>query len=234
MLFRSHVNNETGAIQPIAEIAELLANSPVYLHTDAAQGFAKDSALRHQRIDLISISGHKICAPKGVGALVVRRRGRERPPLSPLFFGGGQERGLRPGTLPVALIAAFGEAAELWARDSAERWRSGLEMRRRLLDKLAPLHPAINGDEARCLPFILNLSIPDWESEAVMEAWSDLVSVSSGAACSSQSYTCSHVLSAMGIAADRAAGAIRFSWCHMTKMPDTAAMVDALQGVRSH
>jgi cysteine desulfurase len=230
-----HVNNETGVIQPIEEIAKHLAGKPVYFHTDAAQGFARETgALRHERIDLISISAHKICGPKGVGALIVRRRGKDRPPLAPLQFGGGQERGLRPGTLPVALIAAFGHAAELWAREAEERWRRGTEFRRRLLEGMAPLQPVVNGDETRCIPFLLNVSIPGADSESVMDAWIDLVSVSSGAACSSQSYTCSHVLTAMGILAERAEAAIRFSWCHLTDMPDTAAMVNALQEVRTH
>jgi cysteine desulfurase len=224
------VNNETGVVQPVAEIAERLAGTPVYIHTDAAQGFARDTeALLHPRLDLISISGHKICGPKGIGALIVRRRGRERAPLSPLLFGGGQERGLRPGTLPVALIAAFGAAAELWAGEAEERRQCGLEFRRRLLEGLAPLRPIVLGDQQRCLPFILNVSIPGRDSESVMDAWSDLVSVSSGAACTSQSYTCSHVLTAMGVSPEVAEGAIRFSWCHMTETPDTAAMVRSLQ-----
>ena len=230
-----HVNNETGAIQPIAEIAERLASTPVYFHTDAAQGFAKDiAALRHERIDLISISAHKICGPKGVGALIVRRRGKDRPAIAPLLFGGGHERGLRPGTLPVALIAGFGLAAELWAAEEDERRHCGLEFRRRLLEGLAPLQPVVNGDESRCLPFLLNVAIPGTDSDSVMEAWSDLVSVSSGAACSSQSYTCSHVLTAMGISESRAAAAIRFSWCHMTELPDLEQMVSALVEVRTH
>jgi cysteine desulfurase len=227
-----HVNNETGVIQPVAEIAERLAGTPVYFHTDAAQGFARGTeALQHPGLDLISISAHKICGPKGIGALIVRRRGRERAPLSPLLFGGGQERGLRPGTLPVALIAAFGAAAELWAKEAEERRRCGFQFRRRLLEGLAPLHPIVLGDEQRCLPFILNVSIPGRDSESVMEAWSDFVSVSSGAACTSQTYTCSHVLTAMGVPPEIAAGAIRFSWCHMTETPDTAAMVQSLQEI---
>jgi cysteine desulfurase len=222
-------------VQPIREISEQLAGRTVYFHTDAAQGFAKESAgLRNERIDLISISAHKISGPKGIGALIVRRRGQDRPPLTPLMFGGGHERGLRPGTLPVALIAGFGHAAELWAREAEERWRCGLEFRRRLLEGLAPLRPVVNGDEARCLPFILNVSIPGTDSESIMSAWSDLVAVSSGAACSSHSYTCSHVLAAMGIPSENAASAIRFSWCHMSEMPDTAAMVDALQQAGVH
>ena len=145
-----------------------------------------------------------------------------------------RQRGLRPGTLPVALIAAFGHAAELWMQEADERWRRGLEFRRRLLEGLAPLHPVVNGDESRCLPFLLNVSIPGADSESIMNAWSDLVSVSSGAACSSQSYTCSHVLTAMGIAAENAAAAIRFSWCHMTEMPETAAILSSLPGREVH
>lgn len=228
-----HVNNETGVIQPVAEIAEHLRDLPVYFHTDAAQGFAKETnSLRHERIDLISISGHKICGPKGIGALIVRRRGRERPPLAPLLFGGGHERGLRPGTLPVALIAALGEAAERWASQSAARRQSGLDFRARLLDGLRPLHPVLNGDPSLALPFILNVSFPGRDSDSIMQAWESLVSVSSGAACSSHSYTCSHVLSAMGLRGDRAASAIRFSWCPLTPLPDTAAMVEALQEAR--
>ena len=110
-----HVNNETGVRQPIEEIAALLESLPsIHFHVDAAQGFGKElRALRHARIDFISASGHKIHAPQGIGALIVRRRGRQRPPLAPLLHGGGQELGLRSGTLPVALIAAFGRAAEV-------------------------------------------------------------------------------------------------------------------------
>jgi cysteine desulfurase len=230
-----HVNNETGVTQPIEEIADRLAGKPVYFHTDAVQGFAKEPAtLRHERIDLISISAHKICGPKGVGGLIIRRRGRKRPPVEPLAFGGGQERGLRPGTLPVALIAAFGLAAELSAAEADERRQHGLEFRRRLLEGLVPLRPVVHGDPDRCLPFILNLAIPGIDFDSVVEAWQDLVSVSSGAACSAQSYTCSHVLTAMGIPPADAAAAIRFSWCHMTELPDTAAMVNALKGVLAH
>jgi len=227
-----HVNNETGVIQPLGEIAALLAGRPAYLHTDAAQGFAREvTELRNERIDLISLSAHKICGPKGVGALVTRRRKEGRLPVSPLLFGGGQERGLRPGTLPVALIAAMGEAAERWTGQASARWTGGVAFRRKLLEGLAPLGPVVNGDLDRNLPFILHLSFPGWDSDSLMRTWSELVSVSSGAACSAQSYTCSHVLTAMGIAPERAAGAIRFSWCHLTELPDTAALVAALREV---
>jgi len=107
-------NNETGARQPISEITDTLASHEAFFHTDAAQSFGKDLAvLRNPRIDLLSVSAHKLYGPKGIGALVTRRRGYAKPPLSPLMHGGGQERGLRPGTLPVALIAGLGKAAEL-------------------------------------------------------------------------------------------------------------------------
>src|SRR5690606_1917705 len=101
-------NNETGVVQPLDEVCEVLEGHPAYFHTDAAQAFGKViEPLRNGRIDLISVSGHKVFAPKGVGALITRRRGYERVPLRPLVHGGGQERGLRPGTLPVALVAAL-------------------------------------------------------------------------------------------------------------------------------
>lgn len=95
-----HVNNETGVIQPISEVASVLKDSQIFLHVDAAQGFGKElEPLRNPRIDLISVSGRKLYAPKGIGALIARRRGFERSPLVPLIFGSGQERGLRGGTL---------------------------------------------------------------------------------------------------------------------------------------
>jgi cysteine desulfurase len=224
-----HVNNETGVIQPLARIAELLDQSPVYFHADAAQGFGKDvESLRNRRIDLISISGHKIHAPKGVGALVARRRNGERPPLAPLMYGGGQERGLRSGTLPVHLIAGLGLAAELALEECENRAQACREFGGRLMSALEPFHPRINGDPARRTPNILNLSFPDLDAEVVIEAWKDLVAVSNGAACTSQSYTCSHVLSAMGLDRGRMDGAIRFSWSHLTEAPDLARMVWAL------
>ncbi len=142
-----HVNNETGVIQPIAEIADGLHGREPYLHVDAAQSFAREiAALRHPRIDLISVSAHKIGGPKGVGALVVRRRDGRRPPLQPLMFGGGQERQLRPGTLPVPLIAGLGLAAELAVTEAETRDARCRAFRESLLAGLAPLDPVVNGD----------------------------------------------------------------------------------------
>ncbi|MBI4905215.1 MAG: aminotransferase class V-fold PLP-dependent enzyme [Acidobacteria bacterium] len=227
-----HINNETGAIQPLDAICDALNGHDALLHTDAAQGFAKQlNPLRNPRIDFISVSSHKICGPKGIGALIARKRSRDRAALSPLLFGGGQERGLRPGTLPVPQIAGFGLAAQLWAGESQRHWRNAENFRDQLLTALAPLHPAINGATHASSPFILNLSFPGWDADSVMEAWAGIAAVSDGAACSSQSYTCSHVLAAMQIPPDQAAGAIRMSWCPLTPMPDTAAMVAALREV---
>ena len=228
-----HVNNETGIVQPIEEIATGLEGGHVIFHVDAAQGFGKDfAALRHRRIDLISVSGHKINAPKGVGALIVRKRGGARPPLTALMHGGGQERGLRPGTLAVPSIAGLGKAAELAIEDQDIRARRCTEFRSALLAGLAPLSPVLNGDPARAVPHIVNIAIPGVDADAAIEAWRDLVAVSHGAACTSQSYTCSHVLSAMRVPPWRQDGALRMSWCHLTDLPDLTAMVEAVERVR--
>lgn len=228
-----HVNNETGVIQPIEEIASLLERTQVTLHVDAAQGFGKEiRPLRHPRIDLISISGHKIHAPKGVGALIVRRRNGARPPLEALMYGGGQERGWRPGTLPVHLIAGLGKAAQLALDENDVRAQRCRAFRHRLLEGLAPLHPVLNGDPEHSVPHIVNFSIPGVDAETAIEAWQDLVAISHGAACTSQTYICSHVLSAMGVPQWRQDGALRLSWSHVTPMPDLQAMVMAIERER--
>ena len=229
-----HVNNETGMVQPIAGIAGALEGRDTYFHVDAAQGFGRAplEPLRHPRIDLISVSGHKLHAPQGIGALVARRRGGERPPLAPLTFGGGQERGLRPGTHPVPLIAALGLAASIALDEHAQRAQQCQLFRQRLLDGLAPLEPAICGDPRQGVPHIVSLAFPGLDAEQVIEAWRDLAAISQGAACTAQSYTCSHVLRAMRLPAWQQAGAVRLSWCHTTPLPNVSLMVEALQAVR--
>ena len=227
------VNNETGAIQPIAEIAEQLPADHVFFHVDAAQGYGKVlEPLAHRRIDLISVSGHKIGAPQGIGALIARRRAGERPPLGPIMHGGGQERGLRPGTLPVALIAALGRAAELALAEHAVRTERCRAFRERLLAGLAPLQPVPNAGADMTVPHILNMSFPGVDGETVIDAWRDLVAISNGAACTSAQYTCSHVLSAMKLPASQIDGAVRLSWQHDTPEPPVDDMVAALDAVR--
>ncbi|HYE86957.1 MAG TPA: aminotransferase class V-fold PLP-dependent enzyme [Vicinamibacterales bacterium] len=225
-----HANNETGVLQPIAQIAEGLRQSAAFFHVDAAQTFGRElETLKHPRIDLISASAHKINGPKGVGALIARRRHGARVPLRPLMFGGGQELGLRPGTMPVALIAGFGVAAELAASRAPSRLKRCRGFRDALVSGLAPLSPAFNGDIALAVPYIINFSLPGIDSEVAIDAWRDLVAVSNGAACTSQSYTCSHVLAAMGVPASQSDGALRFSWGADSPQPDWAALVAALE-----
>jgi len=216
-----HVNNETGIRQPIAEIANVLVGHSAYYHIDAAQGFGKDiDTLRNPRIDLISISGHKIFAPKGIGALIMRRRGYNRPPLTPLVFGGGQERGLRPGTLPVALIVALGHAAEISVRDQCYRRKVCRDLRQKVLSALMPLGPRLTGDQSQSMDHVLNLYFPGLDSEALMVALKEYIAISNGSACTSSSYAPSYVLKGMGMSDDEANSCVRISWCHMTPEVD--------------
>ncbi|MFF0083450.1 cysteine desulfurase DndA [Streptomyces canus] len=207
-----HVNNETGVIQPVAELAERLRSTPTYLHVDAAQGYGKIAGDLTAPIDLISISGHKIGAPKGVGALITRRRGWDKAPLEPIMFGGGQERKLRPGTLPVPLIMGLHEAARIF-HESRDNWeREARAMREQILEALGKTRFRVNGDQAHTVPHILNVSFDQLNAEALIVRLKDQVAIATGSACTSASYTPSHVLQAMGLPDDVAANGLRFSW----------------------
>ena len=226
------VNNETGVAQPIEEIAALLTEHPAFFHVDSAQGFGKEILpLRNVRVDLISVSAHKIFGPKGIGALISRRRGYERSPLTPLLFGGGQERGLRAGTLPVALIVGLGLASELALREAEVRRERCQRYRERVLGALLPLNPVVNGDPDRALPHVLNLSFRGLDSEAVMVALKGLVAISNGSACTSQTYEPSHVLAAMGAEKEIVRGAVRLSWSHCTEGPDWVEVAKVIKGL---
>jgi cysteine desulfurase len=224
-----HANNETGVELPLDKYAEVLQGHEAWWHVDAAQTYGKrNETLRNSRIDMISISGHKVFAPKGIGALVHRRRGYQRAPLMPLMFGGGQERGLRPGTLPVALIAALGLAAELADKEADKRRLACEQFRQQVLGFLDGLGALVNGDLENMLPHVINASIRGVDAEAAIVMTKDLVAISNGSACTSESYEPSHVLTAMGLEQDRIAGALRISWNHMTEIPDWSALASRL------
>lgn len=229
-----HVNNETGVIQPLRQIAQVLTDHPAYFHVDAAQGFGKDiDRLRDERIDLISISGHKIYGPKGVGALVARKRnGRDRPPLRPLMFGGGQERGLRPGTQPVPLIAGLGEAARLALTDHSSRMNAIRRIEGEVLRFIDEADGVVNGIRSESLPHIINASFRGLDSEAFIVAMKGMVAISNGAACSSHAYERSHVLTAMNLEPWRIGNAVRFSFSHETISPDIKEMLRVVESVR--
>lgn len=222
-------NNETGVLQPLDEIAAILEDRPVYFHTDAAQGFGKDiEQLQNPRIDLISISGHKIFAPQGIGALIMRRRNGSRPPITPLLYGGGQERGIRPGTLPVPLIIALGAASELAIKEAAKRRRLCAQIKSQAIDALAPLNPIYTGDQSSVMEHVINFAIPGFDSEALILALKDLIAISNGSACTSDSYSPSRVLKAMGMTDEEATSCVRISWCHLTPPLDWAKIVQRL------
>jgi cysteine desulfurase len=144
------------------------------------------------------------------------------------MHGGGQELGLRPGTLPVHLIAGLGLAAELAVTEHALRTEANRKFRDALLAALRPAGAVLAADPDRTVPHIINLSFPGVDAEDAIEALADIIAISNGAACTSQSQTCSHVLSAMGLKAVQIQGALRFSWCHMTEEVDWGKVVEAV------
>lgn len=224
-----HVNNETGVVQPLAAYCEVLRGHDAFFHVDAAQGFGKlVSELNQGRIDMLSVSAHKLYGPKGIGALICRRRDYTMPPLTPLMYGGGQERGLRPGTLAVPLVAGFGAAAELAMKQHVSREKICQRIKDAALQQLTAIGGVPNVS-ARCsIASTLNISFPGLDSEAIMLALKPLVAISNGSACTSQSYTASHVLTAMGLAPDRVRSAIRLSWSHLTPDVPWAAVASVI------
>ncbi|MEM5514372.1 cysteine desulfurase DndA [Pseudoalteromonas sp. AS84] len=226
-----HVNNETGSIQSITDICDVLELHSAFLHIDAAQSFGKLSDdLKNKRIDLISTSGHKVYAPKGVGALVMRKRGFIKPPLKPIMFGGGQEKGLRPGTLAVPLIAGFGLACEIAQKNALTWQKHAQKLKDELIAALNTLDAQYNGENTS--PFVLNFSVPGINSEAAMVMLKGIAAVSNGSACTSSSYTPSHVLTAMQLDEKRIAGAIRVSWGHMTESLPITEIVEKLEQLK--
>lgn len=224
-----HANNETGTLQPIEQVAAVLNDHDVFFHVDAAQGFGKDiQALRNSRIDLISISGHKIYGPVGVGGLIRRKRGYERIPLQPLIHGGGQERGLRAGTQATPLIVGLGLAAEIAFQDHEARTSHCKSVRKKAMKALEKLKIRLHSDLDITMPHVINFSVPGVNSEAIMIACKDIASMSNGSACTSTSYTPSHVLLALGLPEDAVSGALRISWCHLTPEFDWDLLVQRI------
>jgi cysteine desulfurase len=208
-----HANNETGVLQPIHEVSRLLAGSGVLLHVDAAQSFGKEvEALRQAEYDFLSISSHKIYGPAGVGALYVRRSRSRRIPLQPLMVGGGQEMGLRPGTLPVSLIVGLGRAAVLAGQEHKQRRDQAEGVKGKFLHALQSVDHRINGDLTRMQPHVVNVSFPGVDSEALMLALRIELAISSGAACTSSGHLVSHVLGSMGLPQEQLDSAVRLSW----------------------
>lgn len=229
-----HANNETGVLQPVEEIAALLADTGVLFHVDAAQTFGKEvEVLRRLRCDFLSISGHKIYGPKGIGGLYARRRGAQRRPLLPILLGGGQEMGLRPGTLPVPLVVGLGAAALFAEREYLARRKAGARVKAEFLREIAAAEYRLNGEATRTQTHVLNISFPGVDSEALMLAVREDLAISNGAACTSASYSPSHVLRAMGLDDDRIASALRISWGPgITEIP-TAPLVTAVQQLQA-
>ena len=210
-----HVNNETGIIQPVKELGDYLSKTKTLFHIDATQSCGKlVEEIRDLHYDLMSISAHKMHGPQGIGALIMRKKRYRLPPVKPITFGGGQEHGIRPGTLPTALIAGFGEACAIAEKKATQNNANCLEIKKQLLDLLekSGIKHEVNGNQDYCVPTTLNVSFLGVSSEALMLASKQYCSVSNGSACTSSSYSHSHVLSAMHLPDEQIESAIRISW----------------------
>lgn len=221
-----HSNNETGVLQPVGELAECARAAGAWVHTDAAQSLGKvPVAVRDLGVDLLSVAGHKLYAPKGVGALYVKRG----KPLVPLLRGASHERGLRPGTENVAFVVGLGVACAVAARDLNQESARQRRLREQLWDQLSAAVPGVarNGDPERCLPNTLSVRFPNASGSAVL-AGAPEVAASTGSACHDGHETASAVLLAMGVAPHGALGTVRLTLGRGTTETGVAAAAGAL------
>lgn len=231
-----HANNEVGTVQPVEEIAEIARSRGIVLHTDAAQTTGKVSAdVQALGADLLTIAGHKLYAPKGVGALYLR----EGIGVEPLLHGAGQERGVRPGTENVIGIVGLGAACEMAAQSREQDARHMKEMRDLLHAGIeqAVRGVRLNGHPEKRLPNTLSLSFRGIEAGRLLEEIGTSVAASAGAACHSGELRISHVLAAMGVPVEWAKGTLRLSTGRMTTREDVLlavrAITDAVSTLRS-
>ena len=204
-------NNEIGVIQPLKEIGEICRKNEVLFHTDAAQAIGKIPLdVESMKIDLMSLTGHKLYAPKGIGALYVRRRD-PRVQIAPQLHGGGHERGMRSGTLYTPQIVGFGKAVEIALQEKDNKNNRLLQLREKLWSKISQLDGVyLNGHPTQRLPGNLNISVEGVDGTALLLGLRPVMAVSSGSACSSASTTPSHVLMALGCSDKLAYSSIRF------------------------
>jgi cysteine desulfurase len=206
-------NNETGAIQPIEQIGAICHEAGVAFHVDATQAAARMRLdVRTSHVTSLAISGHKMYAPKGVGALYVRRRPRAR--IAPIVFGGGQERGLRPGTLNVPGIVGLGEAAVLIDANGKADWALERRLRRLFLEEFtaAGIDVIENTPPDVCLPQTLSVRVPGVTSQAMLRELASDVAIAAGSACATTNVEPSHVLLAQGLSPEATAESIRVSF----------------------
>ena len=225
------VNNEVGTLQPVAELAQRCCDAGVSFHSDAVQAFGKvPVSLRDVNCTLLTISGHKIGAPKGIGALIVR----DRKAVEAIIHGGGQQYGIRPGTENVPGIVGLGTAARLAAAEQPALSTRLRELRDELERRVLALIPdaVINGWQGERAPHISSVSIPGTDSEALLMHL-DLAGIacSSGSACSTGAVEPSHVLTAMGVPRDLGVAALRFSFGKDSTIDDVEAVTSVLPKV---
>lgn len=227
-----HVNSETGIIQPIIEIGEVLSKTKTYFHVDGTQGFGKlNDDLRKTKYDMLSITAHKVGGPQGIGAFVFRRDSSyKRPPIKPLMYGGQQERGYRPGTTPVALVAGFALAAELCDKECEKHLEACRKIKESFMKAISRLDYSLNGDQTFCIPSTVNVSFTGVDAEGIFLALKDCYAFSNGSACNSGSHAPSYVLSAMGLPKSSINEAIRLSWDYKTKV-DFSALVEYIRSI---
>lgn len=210
-----HANNETGVIQPVEELGDYLNNKGILFHVDATQSCGKlVPDIKKIKYNMLSLSAHKFNGPQGIGALILRKKRYKLPPIKAVTYGGQQEHGIRPGTIPVALVAGLGEACRIAEEEYPENINFYMERKIAVLElfKNSGIQYKINGTQNFCMPNTVNLSITGVESEALMLSSKQYCGISNGSACTSQDYSPSYVLKAMGLDEDRISSAIRISW----------------------
>ena len=210
-----HANNETGIIQPVEELGELLATKGIFFHVDATQTCGKlVPELKKVKYDMLSMSAHKMYGPQGVGALILKKKRYKLPPVKAIMYGGQQEHGIRPGTTPVALVAGLGKACELAELEYGENSAALIRIKEAVLKLIenSGLEYTFNGDQNFCLSNTINVSFKGVESEELMLSSKQYCGISNGSACTSHDYSPSYVLKAMGLDEERLSEAIRISW----------------------
>lgn len=210
-----HVNNETGQIQPVQELGEELEKRNVLFHVDATQSCGKlVEEMRTLKYDMLSFSAHKFGGPQGIGALILKKKNYKLPPVKAITYGGQQEHGIRPGTVPVALVAGCGKACELAEIKYQDNFKKVSYIKKIILELLrsSGIEYSINGAPEFCMNNTVNVCLRGVSSEALMIMTKNNCGISNGSACTSKNYALSYVLTAMGVPVEQIEGSIRISW----------------------